>query len=86
MLVSLTLAVFSWPRAARTIRAQILSLKEMSYVELAKVSGFNKFEIMFTEILPNLIPYIVVGFANAVVGAILAETGIRMIGLGSIDR
>jgi len=82
ILMSLTLAVFSWPGAARATRAQILSLKEMSYVELAKVSALNKVEIMFTEILPNLIPYIIVGFANAIVGAILAETGLRMIGLG----
>jgi len=78
----LILAVFGWPWAARTIRAQILTLKERAYVDLAKVSGLNSFEMMFTEIVPNLAPYIGVGFANAVVGAILAETALRMIGLG----
>jgi len=81
----LTLAAFSWPWAARTIRAQILSLKERGYVELAKVSGLNNFEIMFTEILPNLTPFIVVGFAYAMIGAIVAETGLRMIGLGPAE-
>jgi len=81
-LMSFTLAIFSWPWAARTIRAQILSLKERSYVELAKVTGLNEFEIMFTEILPNLVPFIGVGLSNAMIGAILAETGLRVIGLG----
>jgi len=81
-MMSLTLAIFSWPWAARTIRAQILSLKERGYVELAQMTGLNQFEIMFTEILPNLIPFIGVGFSWAIIGAILTETGLRMVGLG----
>jgi len=81
-LMSLTLAIFTWPWAARTIRAQILSLKERGYVELAKVTNFNNLEIMFAEILPNLAPFIGVGFSYAIIGTILAETGLRVIGLG----
>lgn len=81
-LMSFTLAIFSWPWAARTIRAQILSLKEREYVGLAKVTNLNEFEIMFTEILPNLVPFIGVGFSYAIIGSILAETGLRVIGLG----
>ena len=42
----------------------------------------NDFEIMFTEILPNLIPYIIIGFATSVTGAIFAETGLRILGIG----
>lgn len=80
--MSLILAIFSWAWTARTIRAQILSLKEMPYVSLAKISGLSDLEIIYKEILPNLIPYVIVGFAYAVVGAILAETGLRLIGLG----
>ena len=78
----LTLAAFSWPWSARVIRAQVLSLKERTYVDLAKVSGENHFEIMFSEILPNLIPYIIVGLGFSMIGAIFAETGLRIIGLG----
>lgn len=76
------LAVFGWPVAARTIRAQILSLKERPYVELARVSSLNRFEIMFEEILPNLLPYVGVGLTTSIIGAILAETGLRVIGIG----
>ena len=78
----LLLAAFSWPWTARSIRAQVLSLREMNYVELAKMSGESDLEIIFKEIFPNLMPYIGVGFARAVISAIFAETGIRIIGLG----
>jgi peptide/nickel transport system permease protein len=84
-MMSFTLAAFSWPWPTRVIRAQILSLKERPYVDLAKVSGLNSFEIMFFEILPNLMPFIGVGFANAIIGAMIAETGLRLIGLGPGD-
>lgn len=80
--MSVILGVFSWPFAARTIRAQILSLKERMFIDFAKVSGLSDIEIIFKEIMPNVLPYIIVGFANAVMGAIFAETGLRVIGLG----
>jgi peptide/nickel transport system permease protein len=81
-LLAFVLAFFSWPLPARIIRAQVLSLRERPYIEFARVSGFGRFEIMFAEILPNLVPFIIVGFAYAVIGNILAETGLRLIGLG----
>ena len=80
--ISVILAFFSWPWACRQITPQIASLKEKPYVELAKVSGFRDLEIMFKEILPNFLPYIVVGFSYAVAGTIMAETALRLVGLG----
>ncbi|MCD6469992.1 ABC transporter permease [Candidatus Bathyarchaeota archaeon] len=79
---SLILAIFNWPWVARTIRAQTLAIKKLPYIDLAKMSGLRDLEIIFREILPNLLPYVIVGFANALMGAILAESGVRMIGLG----
>lgn len=80
--VGLMLAIFSWPFAARTIRAQVLSLRSRPYVELARVTNLNDFEIIFQELVPNLLPYIGVGFANAALGAIFALVGLEVIGLG----
>ncbi|MEM2455333.1 MAG: ABC transporter permease [Candidatus Bathyarchaeia archaeon] len=82
ILMCIVLSIFSWPASARVIRAQILSLKETPYIDLAKVTGFNSFEIMFKEILPNIAPFIGMGLTNAIIGAIFAETGIRLLGLG----
>lgn len=80
--MSVILAVFSWAWPMRTVRAQVLSLKERPFIDLAKITGLNDFEIMFKEILPNFLPYLGVGFANSVLGALLAETGLRLLGLG----
>ncbi|MBN1876905.1 MAG: ABC transporter permease [Anaerolineae bacterium] len=80
--MALILALFSWPFSARTIRAQVMTMKERPYIELAKVSGQSDFAIIFTEILPNLMPYLLMGFAFSTVGAMVAEVGIEAIGLG----
>lgn len=83
--MALLLAAFSWPWAARTIRSQVLSLKERPYVDLAIATGMRDMEIIFTEILPNLLPYLGVSLASSMVGAILAEVGLELIGLGPGD-
>ncbi|MEM1522030.1 MAG: ABC transporter permease [Thermofilaceae archaeon] len=80
--ISLLLALFSWGGAARIIRAQVLSLKEREFINLAIVSGMRDLEIIFFEILPNFAPYIIISLTNAIMGAIFAETGLRLIGLG----
>ncbi|MCB0182967.1 MAG: ABC transporter permease, partial [Caldilineaceae bacterium] len=80
--MAILLAAFSWPFSARAIRSQVLSLRERGYVDLARVSGLGSMEIIFQEILPNLLPYLGVGLAVSTVGAILAEVGLEVIGLG----
>jgi peptide/nickel transport system permease protein len=80
--VAILLSLFSWPFAARTIRSQVLSLRSRPYVELARVNNLNDFEIIFQELLPNLLPYIGVGLATASLGAIFALVGLEVIGLG----
>lgn len=83
--MALILALFSWPFSARTIRSQVISMKQRPYVELAKVSGQSDLSIIFTEILPNLMPYLLMGFAFSTVGAMVAEVGIEAVGLGPSD-
>jgi len=80
--VSLMLAAFSWPFAARTLRSQVLSLRSRPYVELAKVTTLSDMEIIFQELVPNLLPYIGVGLTNAALAAIFALVGLEVIGLG----
>lgn len=80
--MALLLALFSWPFGMRTIRAQVLSLRAQPYVDLAKVSNLKDLEIIFTELVPNLLPFLGVTLAITTVGAILAETGMELIGLG----
>lgn len=80
--VGLMLSIFAWPFAAKTIRSQVLSLRSRPYVELAKMSKARDMEIIVTELLPNLMPYIGVGFASSALGAIFGLVGLEVIGLG----
>ena len=78
------LAVFSWAGCARGMRSQILSLKERGFVRLAKISGESDFEIIFKEILPNMLSYVGVMFGGSMCGAMMAEVGLEIIGLGPV--
>lgn len=83
--MSLVLALFAWPFAARLIRAQVIGMKQQRYIDLARVSGQGDIAIIFAEILPNLLPFLLMSFTFSVVGAMMAETGLAMIGLGPPD-
>ncbi|GAB2649988.1 ABC transporter permease [Kribbella swartbergensis] len=80
--VGVMVSIFSWPFAAKTIRSQVLSLRSRPYVDLARVTKARDLEIIGTELLPNLLPFIGVGFASSALGAIFGLVGLEVIGLG----
>ena len=80
--MALLIAAFSWPSPTRLIRAQVLSMRESGYVQMAKLSGSSTFDIMFREMMPNLIPYLFASFIGNATGAILAAVGLETLGLG----
>lgn len=79
---ALVIASVSWMLPTRTIRAQVLTMRERAYVSVAELSGANRFEIIFLEILPNLLPYLAASFAATVAIAILTTVGMDALGLG----
>lgn len=80
--IALIIAIFAWPFAARTIRSHVLSLRSRPYVDLARVTNCSDTEIIFQELVPNVLPYIGVGFANAALAAVAALAALQLIGLG----
>jgi peptide/nickel transport system permease protein len=70
------------PRAARVIRASVLSIREMQYIEAARGLGIGHLRIAFRHVLPNTMgPFIVL--ATAQLGsAILVEAALSFLGLG----
>lgn len=80
--MALLIACFAWPGPTRLIRAQVLTMRESGYVQMAKVSGASTWSIMFREILPNLLPYLAASFIGNATGAILAAVGLETLGLG----
>ena len=81
-LMAMIVGLLSWPLSARVIRAQTLSLRERLFVQVAKLSGENDFEIITRQILPNLTAYLAASFVGAVSGGILASVGLEVLGLG----
>ena len=80
--MALLLALFSWAGPTRLIRAQALSLRERGYVRMARLSGVSAFNIMFKQMLPNMLPYLAASFTGSVSGAILASASLEALGLG----
>ena len=83
--MAMVVASLAWLHPTRTIRAQVLSLRERGYVELARMSGMSGPSIIFFELMPNLLPYLAATLVNAVSSAILASIGLEVLGLGPID-
>jgi peptide/nickel transport system permease protein len=80
--MALIIAALAWMWPARTIRAQVLSIRERMYVQVAKLNGASSLKIIGTELLPNLMPYVAANLVGAVSGAILASVGLSTLGLG----
>ncbi len=77
------LAVVLWPPVARSIRSQVLSLKEMPFVEVAKMSGMRGWEIL-TKIIIRSVAVIAFAYYVLTVGAaIILVTGLEFLGVGN---
>jgi peptide/nickel transport system permease protein len=81
----LVIAALAWLFPARVIRAQVLSVRERAYVDVARLSGMSRPAIILKEVLPNLLPYIVASLVGSVSAAVLASVGLEVLGLGSFD-
>ena len=64
--MALVVASLAWLYPTRTIRAQVLTLRERGYVEVARLSGMSGPEIIVKELMPNLLPYLAATLVNAV--------------------
>ena len=81
-MMALVVASLAWMIPTRTIRSQVLSIRERAYVQVARLSGMGDLEIIVRELLPNLLPYLAASFVSAVGAAILASIGLEALGLG----
>src|SRR6266511_121181 len=83
--MAMVVASLAWLNPTRTIRAQVLSLRERGYVDVARLSGMSGPEIIVKELMPNLLPYLAATLVNAVSSAILASIGLEVLGLGPVE-
>ena len=80
--MALVIGAFAWPSPARQVRAQVLSLKERAFVQVARLSGVSGLGIIFRELMPLMLPWLGANFVNAFIAAVLAESGLSLLGLG----
>lgn len=64
-MVGLLLSIGAWGGLARAIRSQVLTIRHEAFVEAARGMGIPTHRIVFKEIIPHLMPYIVINFTNA---------------------
>jgi peptide/nickel transport system permease protein len=83
--MALIVASLAWLNPTRTIRSQVLTLRERPYVEVARLSGMSGPEIILFELMPNLLPYLAATLVSAVSSAILASIGLEVLGLGPLE-
>ncbi len=80
--MALIIGIFAWAWPARAVRSQALSLKERPFVQVARLSGMGDTEIIGRELLPHMMAWLGANFLNAFIAAILAESGLSILGLG----
>jgi len=76
------IALVTWPQVARVVRGEFLSLRSREFVQAARTLGESDARIIFTQILPNALPPIVVVSSMLVGSAILTESALSFLGLG----
>ena len=80
--VAIVIGLTSWTWTARSVRSQVISLRNRDHVNLSKLSGHSLFRIILTDILPYIASYVVMAFILQVSSGILAEAQLSLLGLG----
>jgi len=81
--VFIAVGLVMWVDLARMVRGQVLSIREMEYIEAGKALGFSNARIIWKHILPNIMGPVIVISASNFVSAILLEAGLSYLGIGA---
>lgn len=78
------LGLFAWTGLSRLVRGEFLRLRELEFVDAARVAGASTRRIIFKHILPNAVGVIIVSVTLLLSGAILLETALSYLGFGVV--
>lgn len=81
-LMSVVIGLTSWTWTCRSVRSQVISLRNRDHVNLSKLSGHSLMRIVLTDILPYVASYVVMAFILQISSGILSEAQLSMLGLG----
>jgi len=82
--MALIVVMLAWMAPTLVIRSQVLTMKERSFVSVAKLSGVSDMGIIFKEILPNLMPFVAAAFVGQIFLAVFASFYLAVLGLGPL--
>jgi peptide/nickel transport system permease protein len=80
--VFIAIGLTTWVNVARLIRAQVMSIKELEYVEAGRALGYSSTRIIARHILPNVLGPVIVIAASNFASAIVIEAGLSFLGVG----
>lgn len=78
----LVLGLLSWPSIAMIVRGQILTLRELEYMEACEALGISDMRRIMKHLLPNVMAYVIVYATLGMASVILTETSLSFVGLG----
>lgn len=80
--IIIAISLISWPNIARLVRAEFRAQRQAEYVIAAKSLGYGPLRIIFSDILPNALPPVIVTASAMVASAILMEAALSFMGFG----
>ena len=80
--IILIIGVLGWPNIARFVRAELLKIRNLEYIQAAKAMGFSHQRILFRHALPNALGPVLITIAFGISSAILAEATLSFLGIG----
>lgn len=83
--LALILSVLNWAGLARSVRSQIISLKERDFIQICGVMGLSKGHILFSELLPNILSFVAINFITSMKNAITSSVGMMTLGLALFE-
>jgi len=85
LLIGVVLAINAWAGLARQIRSQVLELRDKSYVEASRIMNRPLRAIIVDDILPNVMPFVLISFVNTARGVIFGSVALTYLGVLPVD-
>lgn len=81
-IIMMIIGLTSWPNIARFIRAEMLRIRSLEYIEAARALGYSEWRVIFRHAIPNAIPPVLITVSFGIAAAILIESTLSFLGVG----
>ncbi len=81
VVIGILLTINAWAGLARSIRSQVLTLRDQSYVEASRILGISTSKIIAIDIVPNIMPYVTMNFVQQARNVIFGSVALYFLGI-----